>query len=51
MGPTLFFLLIDLMIDRGYCRYYILYSLRLRLPFPNDIEILRPKVGLGPNQM
>ena len=32
-------------------RYCILYPLRLRPPFPNDVEILRPKVGLGPNQI
>ena len=33
------------------CRHRILYSLRLGLSFPNDAEILRPKVGLGPNQI
>ena len=36
---------------RGICRRYILYPLRLGLPFPKDADILRPKVGLGPNQM
>ena len=35
----------------GGCRYRILYPLWLGPPFPNDDEILRPKVGLGPNQM
>ena len=33
----------------GICRHHILYPLRLGLPFYNDVEILRPKVGLGPN--
>ena len=32
-------------------RQCILYPLRLGPPFPNDAEILRPKIGLGPNQM
>ena len=36
---------------RDICRCYILYPLRLGPPFPNDAKILRPKVGLGPNQM
>ena len=36
---------------RDICRCYILYPLRLEPPFPNDAKILRPKVGLGPNQM
>ena len=36
---------------RDVCRCYILYPLRLGPPFPNDAKILRPKVGLGPNQM
>ena len=34
---------------RGICRHHILYPLQLGLPFPNDIEIIRLKVGLGPN--
>ena len=34
---------------RGICRHRILYPLRLRPPFLNDAEILRPKVGLGLN--
>ena len=36
---------------RGICRHYILYPLRLEPPFPNDVKILRPKVGLEPNQI
>ena len=36
---------------RGICKHRILYPLRLRPPFPNNAEILRPKVGLRPNQM
>ena len=36
---------------RGICRHRILYHLRLGPSFLNDTEILRPKVGLGPNQM
>ena len=31
-------------------RHLILYRLWLRLSFPNDGKILKPKVGLGPNQ-
>ena len=34
---------------RGNCRHCILYPLQFGPPFPNDIEILKPKVGLGPN--
>ena len=33
------------------CRQSILYPLQLRLPFPNDGSTLKPKVGLGLNQM
>ena len=33
----------------SYCRYCILYPFRLGPPFPKDIGILKPKVGLGPN--
>ena len=36
---------------RGICRHRILYPLRLEPSFLNDTKILRPKVGLGPNQM
>jgi len=28
-----------------------LYPLQLGLPFHNDVEILKPKVGLGPNHI
>ena len=35
----------------AYCRHCILYPLRLGPLFPNAAEILRPKVGLGPNQI
>ena len=34
-----------------HCRHCILYPLRLESLFPNDVEILKPKVGLGPNQI
>ena len=44
--------LVELMNQkRGICRHRILYPLQLRPPFPNDARILKPKVGLGPNQM
>ena len=36
---------------RGIRRHRILYSLQLGPPFPNDVEILRSKIRLGPNQM
>ena len=36
---------------RGIYRHHFLYPLRLGPPFPNDVEILRTRVGLGPNQM
>ena len=36
---------------RGIGRHSILYPLRLRPLFSNDVEILKPKVGLGPNQI
>ena len=36
---------------KRYCRQHILYPLQLEHLFPNDAEILKPKVGLGPNQM
>jgi len=36
---------------RGICRHHILYPLRLGPLFPNNAEILKPKVGLKPNQM
>ena len=34
-----------------FCRHRILYPLRLGPSFPNDAQIPRSKVGLGPNQM
>ena len=34
-----------------YYSHYILYPLQLETPFPNDAEILRPKIGLGPNHI
>ena len=34
-----------------YCRHHILYLLQLGSLFPNDTEILKPKIGLRPNQM
>ena len=36
---------------RGICRHRILYSLRLGPQFPNDGKILKPKVGLGSDQI
>ena len=33
------------------CKHCILYPLQLEPLFPNDVEILRHKVGLGPNQI
>ena len=33
------------------CRHCILYPLQLGPPFSNDGSTLKPKVGLGPNQM
>ena len=36
---------------RSICRNHILYPLRLRPPFSNDVGILKPKVGLGPNHI
>ena len=33
------------------CRHRILSHLRLEPSFPNDVEILRPKVGLELNQI
>ena len=35
----------------GICRHRTLYPLWLWPPFPNDVKILKPKVGLGPNQI
>ena len=37
--------------NKGICRHLILYPLRLGPPFSNDSSTLRPKVGLGSNQM
>ena len=36
---------------KGHCRHRNLYHLRLRPPFFNDARILKPKVGLRPDQM
>ena len=36
---------------RGIFRHRILYSLRLGPQFPNDGKILKPKVGLGSDQI
>ena len=36
---------------KQYCRHCILYPLRLRPSFPNDIRTLKSEVGLRPNQM
>ena len=33
------------------CRHRNLYPLQLRPPFPNDTEIQKSKVGLGPDQI
>ena len=35
----------------GICRHRILYPLRLRPPFPNNAQTLRPKASLKPNQI
>ena len=32
---------------KGICRHRILYPLQLGPPFPNDVGILKAKVGLG----
>ena len=37
--------------NKGICRDLILYPLQLRPSFPNDVKILRPKVGFGPNRL
>ena len=29
------------------CGHHILYPLQFGPPFPNNVEILKPKVGLG----
>ena len=36
---------------RGICRHRILYLLRLKPPFPNDAQTLRPKASLEPNKI
>ena len=36
---------------RGIYRHHIFYPIRLRPSFPNDGKILKPKVGLGPDQI
>ena len=33
---------------KGIFRHRILYPLRLKPPFPNEVGILKPKVGLRP---
>ena len=35
----------------GTCRHHILYPLWPSPLFPNNAEILKPKVGLGPDQI
>ena len=48
----LLILLAELMNQkRGICRHRILYQLPLGPPFPNDVRILKRKVGLEPNQI
>ena len=52
LSLILLILLAELMNQkRGICRHYILYPLLLGPLFPNDVKTLRPKVGLGRNQM
>ena len=34
-----------------WLRKHRLYLLQLGPPFPNDVEILKPKIGLGPDQI
>ena len=34
---------------RGIYRHRILYPLRLEPSYPNDVKILKPKVGWGPD--
>ena len=36
---------------RGIYRHRILYTLQLGPPFPNDGKILKPKIGLEPDQI
>ena len=36
---------------RGIYRHRICYPLQLKPSFPNDGKILKPKVGLGPDQI
>ena len=38
-------------IGKSICRDCILYPLQLGPPFPNDVGILKPKVGLRPDQI
>ena len=52
LSLILLILLVELTNQKkGICRHRILYPLRLEHLFPNDVEILKPKVGLGPNQI
>ena len=36
---------------KGIYKYRILYPLQLGPPFPNNVRILKPKIGLGPKNM
>ena len=48
LSLILLILLVKLMNQkRGICKHCILYHLRPELPFLNDVEILKPNVGLG----
>ena len=35
-------------MEKRWCRHLILYSLQLKLPFPNDNNTRRFRAGLGP---
>ena len=53
---VLSFIILILLVEltnqkRGICRHRILYSLWLGSQFPNDGKILKPKVGLGFDQI
>ena len=34
-------------IAETWCKHRILYPLQLKPPFPNNVEILKAKVGIG----
>ena len=36
---------------KGIYKHHILYPLQLGPPFPNNVRILKPKIGLGPKNM